>query len=133
MRRTGIALFIAVLAVAGCTSSAKTGAGGTSKGITATGSKDPTKEVKITACRNDPVLGDVDVKGTAKNDTSKRSDFSIAVSITDASGKTQLGTSNAFAQNVEAGQTAVWDAPSTVTWKAGLVCKVATVDRTASL
>jgi uncharacterized lipoprotein NlpE involved in copper resistance len=131
MRRIGIAAFIVVVGLMGCTSSSKTGKTGT-KGVAASGTKDPTKQVKITSCGKD-ALGDVDVKGTAKNDTSKRSDFDIAVAITDKSGKTQLGTTDAFAQNVEAGQTAQWDAPTTVTWKPGLVCKVSTVNRTASL
>lgn len=127
MRR---ALLLLVLLLAACSSSTK--AGEPSKGLTAKGSKDPISQVKITSCAKD-ALGSVEIKGTAKNDTSKRSDFIIDLAVTDATGKTQLGSSNALAQNVEPGQTAQWDAPTAVTWKAGAVCKVSTVSRTASL
>lgn len=130
MRRTLLALVIVTLAA--CTSSAKPGE--TSKGLTAKGSKDPVAQVKITTCAVDPILDLLTVKGTAENTTSKRSDFFIELSITDKSGKTQLGTTNAIAQNVEPGQTAQWDAPSTVqNPPAGAVCKVAEVQRTASV
>lgn len=130
MKRFGVAVICAVLAVAGCTSSSKT-SGGT-KSVNS-GNKSAASEVKITTCKKDPVLGYITVKGTAKNDTSKRSDFAISLAITSADGKTQLGTTIALAQNVEPGQTAVWDAPSTVDFQPGAVCKVSTVQRTASL
>lgn len=128
MRR---ALILAIVLLAACSSSTKSGE--TSKGVTAKGSKDPISQVKITSCAKDPVLGLLTIKGTALNDSSKRSDFIIDISVTDKSGKTQLGSTNALAQNVEPGQTAQWEAPSTVEATAGAVCKVATVSRTASL
>lgn len=130
MRRIGIFAIVAVAAFTACTSSAKTGPGGT-KSVNA-GDKSAASEVKITACTKD-ALGDIDIKGTAHNDTSKRSDFIIELAVTDATGATQLGTSTALAQNVESGQTAVWDGPTTVTFKAGAKCKVSTVTRSASL
>jgi hypothetical protein len=130
MWTTGLWVILIIFALAACTSSAKPGE--TSKGLTAEGSKDPVSEVTITACANG-ALGDVQIKGTAKNDTSKRSDFLIDLAITDQSGATQLGTGNAVAQNVEPGQTALWDGFTTAKWQPGIVCKVSTVSRTASL
>jgi Protein of unknown function (DUF2510) len=132
-----VLLIVVVAIAAGSGSSSKPSSSsknGTSKGFTAGGSTDPTHEVKITSCRKDPTLGLLDVKGTAINDTSKRSDFYITLTITTKDGKTQLGSTNAIAQNVEPGQTARWDAPSTVeNPPAGAVCKVSTVSRTASV
>ena len=133
-----IIVLIVIAAVAGSKSSSSKpssspGTTGVSKGITAGGSTDPTHEVKITKCIKDPILGDLDIKGTATNDTSKRSDFIIEFAITDSTGKTQLGTTTALANNVEPGQTALFDAPSTVTFQAGAICKVSTVNRTASV
>lgn len=104
-----------------------------SKGITAGGSTDPVHEVKITSCANDPTLQLLDIKGTAKNDTSKRSDFAIDLAVTSADGKTQITTTIALAPNVEPGQTALWDAPATVKIQPGQLCKVSTVQRTASI
>lgn len=132
MRRFGLLLVTAVVVItgAGCTSSAKTGPNGVKSNNA--GDTSAASEVAITSCGGDG-LGDIEVKGTATNDTSKRSDFIIEIAITDATGATQLGTADAFATNVEAGQKAVWDAPSTVKLQAGAKCKVSTVTRTASL
>lgn len=132
MKRSAVVLLVcATVAGVGCSSSAKTTPGGT-KSVNS-GNKSAADQVKITSCKKDPVLGYLTVKGTAKNTTSKRSDFAIDLAITSADGKTQLGTTIALAANVEPGQTALWDAPSTVDATPGAVCKVATVTRTASL
>lgn len=123
-----------IAAIAGSGSSKPSSdTGGVSKGITAGGSTDPVHEVKITSCANDPTLQLLDIKGTAKNDTSKRSDFAIDLAVTSADGKTQVTTTVALAPNVEPGQTALWDAPATVEIAPGQVCKVVTVQRTASI
>lgn len=134
MKRFGVLLVVcAALAAAGCSSSAKSGdSPGGPKSVNS-GSKTAASEVKISSCLKDSVLGYIDIKGTAHNDTSKRSDFSIELAITDATGATQLGTTIALAENFEPNQTAQWDAPSAVTGKPGAICKVSTVTRTASL
>ena len=90
-----------------------------------------TRDVKITSCQPD-ALGDVSVKGTADNTTSKRSNFLILV-VVDARDGTQLTSRPSAVGNVEAGQIANWKAPTTAKYAPGVTCKVSIAFRTASL
>ena len=95
------------------------------------GNKQAMREVKITSCAVD-ALGDVEVDGTTHNTSSGRSDYLISVVVNAKSG-TQLDSSVTTALNVEPGQTALWKAPTTAKFAAGVSCKVATATRHASL
>jgi hypothetical protein len=92
-------------------------------------------EVSITKCGPPDAIGVVYVRGTAENGSSKRSDYLIDVTVETPDG-TQIGTGSTVAQNVNAGQKAVWRALTDVeseAWVDGAVCKVAKVERNASL
>jgi hypothetical protein len=93
--------------------------------------KQAMSEVKITSCAAD-TLGDVEIEGTAHNTSSGRSDYLIEV-VVDAKSGTQLDSSTAVADNVEARQTAQWRALTTAKYAAGVTCKVSTAIRHASL
>lgn len=93
--------------------------------------KEALKEVKIATCSRD-ALGDVDIKGTAHNTSSGRSNYLIDVVVEDSSG-TQLDSSVAITNNVDPNQTARWQALTTAKFAPGVTCKVASVIRTASV
>ena len=104
-------------------------------GSTATSPKsEPTEtdEVTITSCAVEEFVEFVVVKGEATNGSSKRSDYSIDVAIEGPDG-VQLGTTIAFAQNVEPGQTALWESPTATSPVEGFTCRIVDVERDASL
>ena len=99
------------------------------------GTKDASADVKV------GTLGDADILGfrkpelTITNNSSKRSNYFVELSLESADGKTQHDTANATAQNVEPGQstagtvlpfTKVKGAP------ADAIVKVKSVSRTAA-
>ena len=138
-----IALIVLIMAVSGgddnknnstasTTASSGSTASGVSKGI---GANDAAADVTVVK------LGDVDVLGFRKaelkitNNSSKRSNYIIELSLESADGKTQLDTSTVTATNVDPGQstggnvlpfTKVKNAP------ADAVIKIKTVSRTAA-
>lgn len=84
---------------AGTTTSA---APGVSKGL---GSKDASGDIKLG--KPDASNGfSIDVPVTAKNSSSKRSDYIVSLSLESADGSTQYDTATALLENVEPGQTA---------------------------
>lgn len=98
---------------------------------------DPTEptqvdEVTITSCATEPAFDWVVIKGEATNGSSKRSNYSIDLAVEGPDG-VQLGTTFAFAQNVEPDQTALWESPTTVKGIDGMTCRVVKVERDASL
>jgi len=121
---------VVVLGVAGLIVLIGTGAKKVSNEISRSNSQ-AMQEVKITSCRPD-ALGDMSIRGTADNTTSGRSNFLISV-VVDSSTGTQLGSSTGFANDVEPGQIANWQAVTTASSQAGATCKVVSVLRTASL
>jgi hypothetical protein len=127
-----IGILIAIIAaVAGSGSSSKD----TGSSKSDSGKKTETQEVTITKCGPPDAIGVVYVEGIADNTSSKRSDYIIDVTVTAPNG-TQIGTGSTIASNVESGQKAVWKAltdTSADKWVAKSTCKVAKVDRNASL
>ncbi len=131
----GAAVLVIVIAII----AAIAGGGGDDdeQGATKEGDADKTQveEVAITECGPPDVIGAVYVKGTAENTSSKRSDYLIEVAVETSDG-TQIGTGTAFAENVEPGQRAIWEAltdtPSEE-WVEGAKCRVVDVERNASL
>jgi hypothetical protein len=99
------------------------------------GKKTQLQEVTITKCGPPDAIGVVYVEGIADNTSSKRSDYLIDVTVTAPDG-TQIGTGSTIAQNVEPGQKAVWKALTDTSrdkWVAKSTCKVANVERNASV
>ena len=72
--------------------------------------------------------------GQAVNTSSKRSNYSVELTVTAADG-TQIGTGFGYVENVEPGQTVVFDAytdTDTDRWTDGAVCKIVDVERNAA-
>lgn len=72
---------------------------------TGLGSKDASRDIKLGKIDASSGFG-IEVPVTATNSSSKRSDYSIDLSLESADGKTQYDTAVAFLQNVEPGQSA---------------------------
>ncbi len=87
------------------------------------------QNTKITSCASNN-LGNVEIKGTVKNTTSKTSDYTFSIEIKDASGA-QLDAAGAAARGVAPGATANWSAPTKAKGASGVECVVSAVDRTA--
>jgi hypothetical protein len=99
------------------------------------GSKDnpAANDVKITSCgpSTNQFLG-MEVKGTVTNNSSKPSNYIITVAFENADASQQLDTGNASVQNLQAGQSAEFEASSTKAETKnvpGATCKVADVIR----
>ena len=122
------ALAAAALALSGCTSAA-TNSGSTSTGRASViptttpdkpatspspapsmspdlGTKEASGDVTLGAILVDPKLGALSAEVTITNHSSKRSNYIVDLSITDADGKTTLGASMVSAPGVKPGQTA---------------------------
>jgi len=89
------------------------------------------REVTVTSCQPD-VPGDTSVQGTARNTTSKRSNFLIVV-VVDARDGTQLASKPSAVSNVGAGQVANWKASTTAKYAPGVTCKVSLALRSVSV
>ena len=92
------------------------------------------EEVTLTSCAPDEYGIAVMANGQAVNTSSKRSNYSVELTVTAADG-TQIGTGFGYVENVEPGQTAVFDAytdTDTDRWTDGAVCKIVDVERNAA-
>lgn len=131
-------LWIAIVLVGIVASVASVASGGSDTAKSSSGDKvaaektSEADEVKITACEKDDLTGWVNVKGTATNGSSKRSDYYFDIVVEDASG-VQLASTVGIAENVEPSQTAQWDSPTDAEWAEGVTCRVVDVNRDASL
>lgn len=97
------------------------------------GSQDASGDVALGAPSAPDSLGAVDVPVIIVNHSAKRSNYFVELSAESADGKQQFGTGNAFAANVEPGQTATAQAYfSGNESPAGAVFVVKSVQRTAT-
>jgi hypothetical protein len=146
---------LAAVALAGCSSSAKSDSGAakttakttakaavaakTSKAAPKTsvshdlGSKDASADVKAGAIVMDPTLNVPSVPLTVTNNSSKRSNYLITVALESADGKTQVDTTIASVDDLDPGQTAATSAQFfKPDMPAGTIAVIKTVDRLAS-
>lgn len=122
---------VATIATAGaCGSSKAKSSDNGSKSVQAAGSG--AADVALGACSNDSTLNLGEAQVTITNHTSKTSNYLVTIAADSADGKTQIGTGNASAENLQAGQSTTVKAQFTEAIPAGAVCKVAQVDRYAS-
>ncbi len=99
-----------------------------------TKTKSATDQVKLTKCNVPDAIGVVYVEGTADNTTSKRSTFTISVTVSNPAG-VQIGSGGTVVSDVDAGRKAVWKALTDTDrskWVKGSTCKVTDVTRFAS-
>jgi len=123
-----LAVLLAVAGLAAC-STPEDGPGLT-KGTADHPAKD---DVALTACTSPDIIGVVYAKGDINNHSSKRSDYSMEITLTNAAGA-QVGSGFANAENVEPGQIAHWSGIAGTDISAGgNTCHVVDVTRTASL
>ncbi len=138
----GVVLLIVIIMAANSggdddKSTATTTSGGTASGVTnGLGTRDASGDVTVVK------LGDTDALGFKKaelkitNNSSKRSNYLIELSLESADGKTQYDTAAVTASNVEPGQTTggnVLPFTKSKSAPADAVVKVKTVSRTAAL
>lgn len=137
-KRTWLGAIIAVFILGGIAASTggsddeKTKADGDAKTGTTLGDEaGEDTDVTIGSCAKDEV-GWTAITGTATNSSSKRSDYFFEIVVEDAAG-TQVGTADGFVENVEPGQTANWEASTLADHVDGATCRLANVERNASL
>jgi hypothetical protein len=81
------------------------------------------------ACSSQPGVGPT-ASGTLTNNSSGTSGYIISVGFVDEAG-TRVADATAFVNNVQAGQTATWEAPSLSDGTLYSTCEVTNVDRMA--
>jgi hypothetical protein len=91
----------------------------------------PQDDVVIDSCEASQGLNFATAKGTITNHSSETSNYVIEVNITDEAG-TVLGNTGSVVNNVPAGGTALFEAPSTVEMAPGVSCELTDVNRFAS-
>lgn len=96
------------------------------------GDANEVKDVTISECTKDDA-GFVTAKLKVTNNSSKASDYVIEVTFNSKDGATQVGTGNAFIQNLAPGQSKDEEANSLETTDTEFVCEITKVDRTESL
>jgi hypothetical protein len=89
----------------------------------------PPRDVELERCFTDDV-GDVAAEGTAKNNTSETSSYTIEVTF--HAGGRRIAGGNAFLAGVEPGETATWQASDPTDAPAEFDCRVQVVNRFAS-
>jgi hypothetical protein len=106
--------------------------GGVSNGI---GSQDAAADVGTPTMAAPDAIGIVYVQLPVTNHSSGRSDYFIDVAIESADGATQLGTTSAFVQGLEAGQSTTAEAmvADAGSLPADAVIRITAVQRTASI
>jgi hypothetical protein len=89
----------------------------------------PPRDVELERCFTDDV-GDVAAEGTATNNTSETSSYTIEVAFD--SGGRRITTGSAFLAGVAPGETATWQAITATDDPGDFTCRLRLVDRFAS-
>lgn len=111
---------------------ANKGSKGGTQSVQAVGSHAASNDVQIMSCGNDPTLNEGAPVVRITNHSSDPSNYLITVVVDSTDGKTQVGTGNASADHLSAGQPTTATADMTQTIPSSAVCKVGEVLRYAS-
>lgn len=132
----GVLIVIGIISAAASGGSSKKAAAPAPSHKTSTGNSNPLQhpeDVAIASCSNDE-LGFADAKVVVTNHSSKPSTYAVEVAFESKDGSQQVGTGNAFIDQLAPGQKSVaTDASSAQSATAGsYTCKVVDATRTAS-